>query len=108
MNKSPDDKIVQSILQALQNTACRILVYGNNGNGTTEIAVITPYRINVDQEARLSDAVAEFNKKHDAKYSVIDIDTFTFEKKRKEIPLYQEIDQSGVELWPSAPAEPQW
>ena len=101
MKHNPDEMLVRCILQALQNTVSRILIYGETtGKTTTDIAVITPYKINEDQEARLSNTVAEFNKKHDGKYSVIDIDCSAFTEKREEIPLYQFIQQTGIELWP--------
>ena len=100
MTGSADDRIVQCILAALQNAAVRILAYGAPaGNGETDIAVITPYQISEDQEERLSDAVAEFNRKHNRKYSVIDIDVAAFTAKREEIQLYRQIEKTGTVLW---------
>ena len=100
MKNNSDERLVQCILQALQNTACRILVYGEDaGKAVTDVAVITPYKINEDQEARLSDAIAEFNRKHDKQYSVIDIAASAFTEKLGETPLYQLIDKTGTVLW---------
>lgn len=99
------DRIVQCILGALQNTADQILAYGQavrtgaGRDGETEIAVITPYKISEIQEERLSTAVADFNRRHDRKFSVIDIDAAAFEEKQEEIPLYREIRETGIRIW---------
>ena len=65
----------------------------------TDIAVLTPYKISADEEARLSSAVAEFNSKNKESVSVIDIDHQTFSKWKDSTPLYQEIDRTGILLW---------
>ena len=100
-----NDRIVQCILDALQNTADLILIYGqttrmgSSWDGETEIAVITPYKISDIQEERLSNAVADFNRKHNRKYSVIDIEAAAFQENQEKIPLYREISHTGIRIW---------
>ena len=105
MMGSGDDRIVHCILAALQNAAVRIIAYGDAartgsaGYDEADIAVITPYQISEDQEERLSNAVDEFNRKHNTKYSVIDIDVAAFAAKQEEIQLYRQIEKTGTVLW---------
>ncbi len=104
------DLLVHCILNALNNNVCRILLYGSDAasapqlEAETDIAVLTPYRISEDLEARLSAAVFEWNQKHRAKLSIVDVDLDTFEEKRTEIPFYREIDRTGVVLWAQSDA----
>ncbi len=105
MGKTGHDGLITCILTAMQNKVCRILLYGSDPEETAvrkteyDVAVLTPYKISEDEEARLSDAVFEWNHKHKARYSVIDVDYDTFMKRREEIPFYQNIDQKGTVLW---------
>ena len=100
-----DGRIVRCILDALQNAVSRIVLYGpaarmeSSRDGAAELAVITPYKISEFQEERLSLAVADFNKKHDRKYSVIDIDAAALAEMQEEIPLFREILETGIPLW---------
>ena len=106
MKKTGHDELVLCVLDALHSKVCRILLYGLSTQGKPsenediEIAVLTPYKINADEEERLSAAVFELNQKRGGKYSVIDIDRAVFEEKRGTLPFYREIDRTAVVLWP--------
>ena len=105
MDKTGYDELVQCILNALQYKVCQVLLYGpavetaSPHEEEIDIAVLTPYKISEDQEERLSNAVTELNKKHNGKYSVIDIEYTAFTEKCSEFPLFQQIAQTGVVLW---------
>jgi hypothetical protein len=106
VEKSGYDELIRCILSALNYKVSQILLYGpaaakgSSWKGKLDIAVITPYKISDDQEARLSDAVAALNKKHGGRYSVIDVDVNAFAEMTEEIPLFLEIMRTGVLLWP--------
>jgi hypothetical protein len=106
MDTARYDSLVLCLLNALNNMVCKVLLYGPavgkaSGQQTeTSIAVLTPYKISGDQEARLSVAVFEWNQNHRETVSVIDIDQTTFTEKQAEIPFFREIADTGVVLWP--------
>ena len=100
MNQRRIEDLVACILEALYHKIWKIIQYGPASDcRETDIAVITPYKISADEEARLSSAVAEFNSKNKESVSVIDIDYQTFSKWKDSTPLYQEIDRTGILLW---------
>ncbi len=101
MKNANYDELIARVLDSLHNKVCRILLY-DTSTGETEqnIAVLTPCKICYDEEARLSDAVFEWNQKHRERVSVIDIDQTLFAEKREVFPFYQKIDSTGIVLWP--------
>lgn len=100
MDQRRTEELVSCILGALYHRICKIVQYGSASDcRETDIAILTPYKISTDEEARLSKAVADFNKKHKEAVSVIDIDYPSFLKRKDSTPLYQEIDRSGSLLW---------
>ena len=100
MNQRRTEELVTCILEALYHKIWKIVQYGPACDCLeTDIAVITPYKISVDEEARLSSAVAEFNSKHVESVSVIDIEYQSFLKWKDSTALCQEIDRTGVLLW---------
>ena len=100
LNQRRTEELVVCILDALYHKIWKIVQYGPACDCLeTDIAVITPYKISADEEARLSKAVAEFNSKNIESVSVIDIDYQTFSKWKDSTPLYQEIDRTGILLW---------
>ena len=101
VKKTDYDELIVRILDSLHNKVCQILLYGSDsGEAEQNVAVLTPYKISFDEEARLSDTVFEWNQKHREKISVIDIDQALFAEKSGEIPFYQMIDRTGIVLWP--------
>ena len=106
MTGSGHDELVLCILDALHYKIRQILMYGPAASGKAsecyeiDIAVLTPYKIRADEEDRLSAAVFEVNQKYAGKYSVVDIEQAVFEEKCRSIPFYQEIDRTGIVLWP--------
>ena len=102
-----DDRtdLIECILNALQGKVCRIVQYGHSTKvqdtvrQSFDISVFTPYRINVDEEERLSNAVFQFNRNHSCKVSVIDLPERTFLEKVDSTPFYQKMEREGVLLW---------
>ena len=100
MNQHRTEELIVCLLEALHHKVYKILQYGSTSEcRETDIAVLTPYRISADEEARLSNAFAGFNSKYKESVSVIDIDYESFLKWKDTAAVYQEIDRTGVLLW---------
>ena len=100
MDNRRTEELIGCILTALHGKVCRIIQYGSSSaHSEAEFAVLTPYKISTDEVTRLSDAVTEFNRKHEKSISVVDIDLDSFLKWKESTPFYQAIDRTGVVLW---------
>ena len=100
LDKRRSGELVSCVLNVLHGNVHSIIQYGLSAYPASEIAVLTHYKISADEEARLSGAVAGFNSKHRESVSVIDIEYQTFLKWKDSTALCQEIDRSGILLWP--------
>ena len=101
MDQHRSEELVTCILDSLHGKVCRIIQYGSSRRtaSETDIAILTPYKISTDEEARLSDAVIEFNTRHKESVSAIDIDLHSYLKWKDSMPFCQEIDRTGILLW---------
>ena len=99
LDRRRSEELVSCILNVLHGIVFSIIQYGPSAGPVSEIAVLTHYKINADEEQRLSSAVVEFNQRHKESVSVIDIDYHAYLKWKDSTPFYQNIDRTGILLW---------
>lgn len=108
MEQHIQQELVAGILNAIQEKAVRIVLYGSAARGTNtessdiDIAIIMNGRLDEKMEEILSNFIVDMNLKYDKVFSVIDIELETFQKWEKVSPFYQNVNKEGIILWKAA------
>lgn len=101
-------ELVSGILEAIQEKAVKIILYGSAARGTStpesdvDVALLMNGSLSAETEDRLSDFIVEMNLKYDKVFSVIDIDFNHFSKWESVTPFYQNVNREGIVLWKAA------
>ena len=98
-------ELVQGLLDILPEQMTRVVLYGSTARGTAQpdsdidVAIFVVSGVTPPQEDRLSDLIVDLNLKYDQVFSVIDIDQTIYQKWKKAMPFYQNVDKEGITLW---------
>jgi predicted nucleotidyltransferase len=102
------EELVRGLLDILPTQTVRIVLYGSTARGTAgpesdvDIALFLNSRMDVAQEDRLSDLIADLDLKYDRVFSIVDIHQETYTKWLEVTPFYQNVEKEGIILWKAA------
>lgn len=105
MGKSEIKELIDGVLSAVGNQVVSIILYGSVARGEeseesdVDIAIILHDNLSAKSQDILSEIIVDMDLKHDKVYSIVDIKESDYEKWKKYIPFYKNVDKEGVVLW---------